>query len=88
MTTRKQESFLKKHPWVLHLLIMLGISIVLLILVFQFIRIYARQGEEYELPEMIGRNIRDLQADNPIELDVVIVDSVSSIYGLGSPIDY
>lgn len=76
MTTRKQESFLKKHPWVLHLLIMLGISIVLLILVFQFIRIYARQGEEYELPEMIGRNISDLQADNPIELDVVIVDSI------------
>lgn len=70
------ESFFKKHPWVLHLLIMLGISVVLLILVFWFIRIYARQGQEYELPDMVGQNIEQLMADNPVELDFVIIDSL------------
>ena len=71
-----QEKFFKRFPWVLHLLIMLGVSLVILMLVFMFIRIYARQGEEYELPDMVGRNIEELQADNPIELDVVVLDSI------------
>ena len=71
-----QEKFFKRFPWVLHLLIMLGISLVILIVVFTFIRIYARQGEEYELPDMVGRNIEELGADNPIDLDVVVLDSI------------
>lgn len=71
-----QEKFFKRFPWVLHLLIMLGVSLVILMLVFMFIRIYARQGEEFELPDMVGRNIEELQADNPIELDVVVLDSI------------
>jgi len=71
-----KESFFKRYPWVLHLLIMVGVSLVVLMLVFMFIRIYARQGEEYELPDMVGRNISELQADNPIELDIVVLDSV------------
>ena len=60
----------------LHLLLMLGVSLVLLSLVFLFIRIYARQGEEYELPDMVGGNIEDLRTNNPIELDVVVIDSI------------
>ena len=73
---KNKESFLKKHPWATHVLIMLGISIVLLILVFQVLRVYARQGQEYELPDMVGHNISELLADNPLELDLVIMDSV------------
>ena len=42
----KKENILKKHPWLLHLLLMVGVSLVVLIVVFWFIRIYARQGEE------------------------------------------
>lgn len=71
-----KEKFFKRFPWVLHLLLMLGVSIVVLMLVFLFIRIYARQGEEYELPDMVGMNISELQADNPIGLDIVVLDSV------------
>lgn len=70
-----KEPFFKRFPWVLHLLLMLGVSLVLLMLVFLFIRIYARQGEEYELPDLVGKNIAELQADNPIGLDVVVLDS-------------
>ena len=72
----KKESILKKYPWILHLLLMLGVSLVVLMVVFMFIRIYARQGEEYELPDMVGRNISELEADNPIGLDIVVLDSV------------
>ena len=43
-----KENILKKYPWMLHLLIMLGVSLVVLMLVLFFIRIYARQGEEYQ----------------------------------------
>ncbi|MBR4738683.1 MAG: PASTA domain-containing protein [Bacteroidales bacterium] len=71
-----KESIFKRYPWVLHLLIMLGVSLVVLMLVFMFIRIYARQGEEYELPDMVGHNVSELVADNPIGLDIVVMDSV------------
>lgn len=71
-----KEPFFKRFPWVLHLLLMLGVSLVLLMLVFMFIRIYTRQGEEYELPDLVGSNVAELQADNPIGLDIVVLDSV------------
>ena len=71
-----KEPFFKRYPWVLHLLIMLGVSLVVLMLVLFFVRIYARQGEEYELPDVVGHNIAELQDDNPIELDVVVMDSI------------
>lgn len=71
-----KENFFKRFPWALHLLIMLGVSLVVLMVVLFFIRIYARQGEEYELPDVVGRNIAELQDDNPIELDVVVMDSI------------
>ena len=72
----KKEPFFKRFPWALHLLIMLGVSLMVLVVVFWFIRIYARQGEEYELPDMLGKNVSELLADNPIGLDVVVLDSV------------
>ena len=72
----KKESFFKKYPWVMHLLAMLGISLVILMIVFIVIKIYARQGKEYELPDVVGTNIADLRADNPLDLDVVILDSI------------
>lgn len=71
-----KEPFFKRFPWVLHVLLMVGVSLVLLALVFLFIRIYARQGEEYELPDMVGSNVAELMANNPIGLDVVVMDSI------------
>ncbi len=72
----KEENILKKYPWLLHLLLMLGVSLVVLAVVFFFLRIYARQGEEYELPDVVGMNIAALQDDNPIGLQVVVMDSL------------
>ena len=67
------ENFFKRFPWALHLLIMLGVSLVVLMVVLFFIRIYARQGEEYELPDVVGRNIAELQDDNPIVYSVLYI---------------
>lgn len=71
-----KDNIFKRFPWLYHLLLMLGISLVILVIVFMVIKKYARQGEEYELPDVVGTNIADLRADNPIGLDVVILDSV------------
>ena len=71
-----KEPFLKRYPWVMHLLIMLGVSLVILIVVFMIIKVYARQGEEYELPDVVGSNIEELKANNDLNLDIVILDSV------------
>lgn len=71
-----KENIFKRWPWLVHVLAMIGISLVILFLVFTFIKIYARQGQEYELPEVVGMNIAELQHDNPIELDVVVLDSI------------
>ena len=71
-----KENIFKRYPWMLHVLLMLLVSLALLVLVFIFIRIYARQGDEYELPDVVGLNIVELQADNPIGLDLVVMDSI------------
>lgn len=71
-----KESFFKRYPWVAHVLAMIGISVVALVLIFQVIRIYARQGQEYELPDYVGTNVAELSHDNPISLDVVVMDSI------------
>lgn len=71
-----KEKIFKRWPWLAHVLAMIAISVVILVLVFTFLKIYARQGQEYELPDMVGMNIAELKADNPIDLDVVIQDSI------------
>lgn len=71
-----KENILKRYPWMLHLLLMLGISLVILVVVFIFLRIYARQGQEYEMPDMVGKNIAEAMATNEIDLDFVVQDSI------------
>lgn len=71
-----KENFLKKYPWMLHLLLMVGVSLALLALVFIFIRIYARQGKEYQIPDYVGKNIEEALDDNEIDLVFVVQDSI------------
>lgn len=72
----EKENILKKYPWLLHLLAMVGVSLVILIVVFVFIRIYARQGKEYEMPDYVGKNIAEAMATNDIDLEFVVQDSI------------
>lgn len=72
----EKGQFFKRFPWVLHLLIMLAVSAVILVLVFIFIRIYARQGTEQEMPDMVGKNIAEAMANNELGLEYVVMDSI------------
>ncbi|MBR6898937.1 MAG: PASTA domain-containing protein [Bacteroidales bacterium] len=72
----EKGQFFKKYPWALHLLIMVGVSAVILVLVFVFIRIYARQGAESEIPDMVGMSIEEAMANDAIGLEFVVQDSI------------
>lgn len=72
----EKGQFFKKYPWALHLLIMIGVSAVILVLVFVFIRIYARQGAESEIPDMVGMSIEEAMASDAIGLEFVVQDSI------------
>ncbi len=76
MAKQKNESLFKRHPWMFHVLAMLGVSVVLVVLAFVFIRIYARQGQEYELPDVVGRQVGQVMAQDAIGLNYVVQDSV------------
>ncbi len=72
----EKEKILKKYPWLLHLLIMLGVSLVILAVVLLFIRIYARQGQEYKIPDYVGKNIAEAEATDEIGVEFVVQDSI------------
>lgn len=71
-----KESIFKRHPWLAHVLAMLGASIVILALVFFFLRLYARQGKEYEMPDIVGKNISEAMAQNNVGVEYVVQDSI------------
>ena len=72
----EKENILKKYPWLMHLLVMVGVSFVILAVVLIFIRIYARQGKEYVMPDFVNKNIAEAMATNEIDLDFVVMDSI------------
>ena len=70
------KDFFKKYPWALHALLMVGVSLAILAIVFLFIRLYARQGEEYELADVVGKDIVELEREDSLGLDFVVQDSI------------
>ena len=68
--------FFKKYPLVKHLLYMLGVSIIIVVLTFLLIKTIARQGKEYELPNICGTALETLKDDNPLHFTYVVIDSV------------
>ena len=72
----EKENLLKKHPWMLHLLAMAGVSLAILMLVMLFIRLYARQGHEYELPDFVNTNISEAKATSTVDVEFVVQDSI------------
>lgn len=77
----KIKAFFKKQ-WVRHLLVMIGISVVLLLLISLFIKLYARQGKEYVMPQFAltdstkGVTVEAAENDNDLDLEFVILDSI------------
>lgn len=65
----------QRHPLVKTLAYMLLVSAGLLVLAFIFIKIYTRNGKEYELPQYVGLNIEEAE-NNDLGLRFVIIDSL------------
>ena len=70
------SNFFEKHPLVKHLLYMLAVSVVIVFLCFMFIKIVARQGKEYELPDLRGIALSQLEEENVLSLRYVVIDSI------------
>ena len=71
-----KKEFFEKHPLVKHLLYMLGVSVVIVVLAFLLIKVIARQGKEYELPDIYGVSLQELGSHNPLHFKYVVIDSV------------
>lgn len=71
-----KQNFFQRYPLAQHLLYMLGVSVAILFVVFLLIKVYARQGKEYELADLRGRALTELEDDNPLHLRYVVLDSV------------
>jgi len=70
------KDFFVKHPLIKHLLIMLAVSVLIVVLAFLFIKMVARQGKEYELPDYRGVALAEMKHHNPYHLEYVVIDSV------------
>ena len=74
-----KQNLFQRYPLIKHLLYMLAVSLVILFLVFLFIKIFARQGKEYELPDMRGQALAALEEENPLDLRFVVIDSLFTL---------
>lgn len=70
------KNIFQKYPLIKHLLYMLGVSVVIVVLLFLLIKSIARQGKEYELPDFRDSSLAQLKDDNPLHLTFVVIDSV------------
>lgn len=72
----KGKNILKRYPIILHLLLMIGISAVLVVAISIFVKIYSRQGQEYEMTNLIGKTMEEAELANDLELRYVVTDSI------------
>ena len=70
-----KSGFFQKYPWVLHTLIAIGISLLIVVIVFIILKHYGRVGQEYPTPYVVGQYVDEL-ANDGLELEYVIIDSI------------
>lgn len=70
------ENIFRKHPLLKHLLLMLVISIAIVVVTFLFVKIFARQGQEFELADLRGEQLEAVEQNNPLKLKFVVIDSI------------
>ena len=74
----KIKDFFKKYPWVQHVILMIGISIVLIFFISLFIKCYARHGKEFKMPQYAltkdspGMTVEEAMKNNNLFLEFVV----------------
>ncbi|MBO7488713.1 MAG: hypothetical protein J6T88_00375 [Bacteroidales bacterium] len=71
-----KKGFFQNHPWALHALLAIGVSLLILVLVFIVLKHYGRVGQEYKTPYVVGQYVNELSTDDGLELQYVIIDSI------------
>ena len=75
--TMNIKEFFYKYPLFKHLLLMFGVSVIILIGVYFFLKHYSRHGQEFIVPEIVGHNISDLSSfPESTQLEFIVIDSV------------
>lgn len=71
------KDFLKSKVFFKHLLLIVLSFFALLIVVSFVLKIYTRHGEEYEVPKIVGLNIKDIESnENLKQFKIMVLDSV------------
>lgn len=70
------KGFLERHGWLKTVLWTLLASLGICLVAFLLIKLYARQGREYVLPDVVGFTTEQVEEDNPLDLEFVVLDSV------------
>lgn len=70
-----KNAFFDKHPWVMHAIIAVAISLVIVVVAFLILKKYGRVGQEYPTPYVVGQYVDQLPNDN-LGLQYVIIDSI------------
>ena len=66
----------QRTPWLSRLLWMAIISFLILTIVFLLIKIYARQGQEFVLPDLVGMNVMEIEHVDSLDIKLVVMDSI------------
>lgn len=71
------KDFLKSKVFFRHLLLIVLSFFAILIVVSFVLKIYTRHGKEYEVPKIVGLNIKDIESnENLKQFKIMILDSV------------
>ena len=71
-----RKGILQNHPWILHALIAIGVSLLIVVIVFIILKHYGRVGQEYKTPYVVGSYISELPTDDGLNLQYVVIDSI------------
>ena len=70
-------SFLAKKKFYIHFGISIGISVILFLAIFQFLKFFTNHGDEYTVPDFFGMTLEEIKEwDEDKLFDFVIIDSI------------
>lgn len=71
-----KKGFFQKHPWIMHALIAIAVSLIIVVIVFIVLKHYGRVGQEYKTPYVVGLYVNELNNDDGLDLQYVVIDSI------------
>lgn len=72
----KAAQFFQDHPLALHLLVMMGVSVVALIIILWSLDLFTRHGSEEQMPDLLGMTIDEAQESSGLDFEFVVTDSI------------